>query len=171
MINMNSKLSIFTNACLTLYMLIALQGCSTQPHIVNDQTTSAQTDPEAAYQHGMQYGLAKEPDNEKAFLLLRRAAQQGHLQATYALAWLYLDGRGTPRNPEQAAKLFTVAAHKGHADSQYMLSVLYAQGRGLPIDKAASFYWLQQSAMNGQPEAKKSLGTVQLSPQSITSKP
>lgn len=162
---------IFRMFCLTFWMLLAFQGCSSQSRAI--PPTADQLDPETLYQQGMNYGLArdgKERDDEKAFLLLRRAAQRGHLQATYALAWVYLDGRGTPPNPEQAARLFTEAAQKEHADSQYMLSVLYVQGRGLPKDSAASIHWLQKAAANGHKEAQNILDKLSFSPQSITPK-
>lgn len=167
---MNRNPSKIGTFCLVLLTSIAFQGCSSPTRIINDQSSTLTINPETIYQQGMKYSLGKNRDDAKAFLFLRRAAQQGHLQATYALAWIYLDGRGTPPNPEQAAKLFTSAAKKGNANSQYMLSTLYAQGRGLPRDGAASIYWLQQAAQNGQQEAKKSLGNILLPPKIISPK-
>ncbi len=124
-------------------------------------------DPETAYRQGMRYGLGSDSvarDDAKAFHWLRQAAQQGHLKATYALAWLYLDGRGTAADPAEAARLFAAAAQRGDAESQYMLALLYAQGRGVAKDSVASVQWLQKAADNGHQEATRILRNLFQSP-------
>lgn len=120
-------------------------------------------DPETDYRQGMRYGLGSDGigrDETKAFHRLSRAARQGHIKATYALAWLYLDGRGTPADPAEAATLFTTAARRGDAESQYMLSLLYAQGRGVAKDSSISMQWLQKAARSGHQEAKRVLSSL-----------
>lgn len=144
-----------------------IQGCGSL--VVSDKVSTTiqdehiapePIDPETAYRQGMRYGLGSDGigrDETKAFHWLRQAAQQGHLKATHALAWLYLDGRGTPADPAEAAKLFTTAAQRGDAESQYILALLYAQGRGVAKDSATSMQWLQKAASRGHQGAKRML--------------
>lgn len=151
-----------------------IQGCSSLA-VSDEASTTIQdqridpepVDPETSYRQGTQYGLGSDGigrDEAKAFHWLRQAAQQGHLKATYALAWLYLDGRGTPADPAEAARLFTTAARRGDAESQYMLALLYAQGRGVAKDSATSMQWLQKAAGSGHPEATRVLRSLFQSP-------
>ena len=147
---------------------LGIQGCGS-PIVSDKVSTSMQDeriapkpmDPDSAYRQGMRYGLGSDGiarDETAAFHWLRQAAQQGHIKATYALAWLYLDGRGTLADPAEAARLFTTGAQRGDAESQYMLSVLYAQGRGVAKNSVTSLQWLQKAAGGGHPQAKRILG-------------
>ena len=149
---------------------LGIQGCGS-PVVSDKVSTTIQDervdpkliDPETAYRQGMRYGLGSDGigrDETEAFRWLRQAAQQGHIKATYALAWLYLDGRGTPADPAEAARLFTTAAQRGDAESQYMLSLLHAQGRGVAKDSVTSLQWLQKAAASGHPEAKRILDNL-----------
>lgn len=134
--------------------------------VVSDSSTIAQSennDPDDAYRLGMKYGLGSDGldrDDAKALHLLKQARQQGHVKATYALAWLYLDGRGTPADPAEAAILFAIAANQGDTESQYMLAMLYAQGRGVVKDSVISLQWLSKAATGGHQEARKILSNL-----------
>ncbi len=160
----------FVLLLLPVLATLGIQGCGS-PVVSDKVSTTIQDervapkliDPETAYRQGMRYGLGSDGigrDETEAFRWLRQAAQQGHIKATYALAWLYLDGRGTPADPAEAVRLFTTAAQRGDAESQYMLSVLYAQGRGVAKNSVTSMQWLQKAAASGHPEAKRILGSL-----------
>ena len=164
---MKSSESFFRHSSVLLLLLVLatpiIQGCGgTLPSTLQSENLE-NMDAEAAYQLGMKYGIGGdglERDDAKAFDLIRKAAQKGHLKATYALGWIYLDGRGTPAEPVSAAGFFTAAAEQGDADSQYMLFVLYSQGRGVEKDTNVAFQWLNKAIANGHPEAKRTFGSM-----------
>ena len=70
-----------------------------------------------AFEHGE--GLPK--DLKKAIALYCQGAMAGDPEARYSLGWIYMNGRGVPRNDGMAAYLFTLAADQGHEPSQKML--------------------------------------------------
>jgi TPR repeat protein len=74
-----------------------------------------------ALEHGE--GIAKNP--AKAVELYCKGARAGDAESRYSLAWMYMNGRGMPRNDRNdawAAYLFKQAADQGHAPSQKMLA-------------------------------------------------
>lgn len=70
-----------------------------------------------AYEHGE--GVPKNP--EKAVALYCQGAKAGDPEASYSLGWIYMNGRGVPRNDGVAAYFFKLAADQGHEPSQKML--------------------------------------------------
>lgn len=55
------------------------------------------------------------------FKSLSLLASQGKANAQYALAMLYLEGKGTAKNPRKAFVLLNKIARKGHLRAQYEL--------------------------------------------------
>ena len=62
--------------------------------------------------------------------------------AQYYLARLYLDGRGAPRDPRQAARWLSLAAHKGQHQAQAVLGRMLFKGEDLPRQAARGLMWL-----------------------------
>jgi TPR repeat protein len=78
-------------------------------------------------------------DYATALAELRPLAEQGNAEAQYSLANLYRDGRGVPRDDEQAAALYQSAAEGGSWWAALDLGLLYwAQVRGAGADDQAS---------------------------------
>ena len=71
-------------------------------------------------------------DHSAAARLARTAAEQGDARAQYAIGWMYDEGRGVPRDDQQAVAWYRKAAEKGDAKAQYKLELMYAAGRGVP---------------------------------------
>jgi TPR repeat protein len=62
--------------------------------------------------------------------------------AQYYLARLYLDGKGAPRDPRQAARWLSLAAHKGQHQAQAVLGRMLFKGEHLPRQAARGLMWL-----------------------------
>ena len=70
-----------------------------------------------AFEHGE--GVPR--NSEKAIALYCQGAKAGDPEARYSLGWMYMNGRGLPRNDGMAAYFFKLAADQGHEPSQKML--------------------------------------------------
>jgi TPR repeat protein len=111
-------------------------------------------DPEAqlriskAYQVGYS-GLPV--DMRKSYEIVLKAAQDHNLmEAQENLAYLYEDGGGMQRFPEDAHKVYLVAANSGYPRAQLALG----NGvNGLNINNDERRYWMKKAAESGCPEA------------------
>ena len=70
-----------------------------------------------AFEHGE--GVPR--NSEKAIALYCQGAKTGDPEARYSLGWMYMNGRGLPRNDGMAAYFFKLAADQGHEPSRKML--------------------------------------------------
>jgi hypothetical protein len=62
--------------------------------------------------------------------------------AQYHLGRLYLAGRGTIKDPKQAARWFGLAANKGHHQAQALLGSILFKGEVVPRQAALGLMWL-----------------------------
>ncbi|KAL6056608.1 Beta-lactamase HcpC [Balamuthia mandrillaris] len=84
-------------------------------------------------------------DEQKGFLLLRTAADQGNLTAMCNVAICYLIGRGVEEDNGEAAAWLLPAAQKGHLHSQFCLgNLLYNQKK-----KEEGEEWCSKAALAG----------------------
>jgi soluble lytic murein transglycosylase-like protein len=72
-------------------------------------------------------------DYGHALELYCSAASQGHADATFSIAWIYLNGRGVARNDTNGAAWLRVAADRGHQLASRLLERL----RTVPVAKPA----------------------------------
>ncbi|SKA13370.1 Sel1 repeat-containing protein [Enhydrobacter aerosaccus] len=117
--------------------------------------------PEAMVAKGKDYAQAGEL--AAAFLVWRRAAEAGNVDAELEIAGYY-----DPLSPRQktgfapdgarAADWYERAALAGNAEAQRKLGLLLAMGAaGMPADPAKARSWLQQAAAQNDADAKKAL--------------
>ena len=86
------------------------------------------------------------PDLAGALEWYKKAARQGSLDAATNIALMYADGKGVPKDPQQAAIWFRKAAEGGDVTAQYNLALMYGQGAGIPQDNQESLRWLTKAA-------------------------
>ena len=117
----------------------------------NLQTLATQGDADAQYALIM---TLLDQDNTQAQVWLRKAANQGNMEAQYHLGLiLYPEG-----NIEQAKGWLKKAANQGHVDAQYNLGwILYHEGN---IEQAKIFW--EEAANQGQRNAQFELGVILL---------
>ena len=73
--------------------------------------------------------------------------------AQYNLGRLYLSGRGTVKDPKQAARWFGLAANKGHHEAQALLGSILFKGEVVPRQAALGLMWLTLASDSaGAPE-------------------
>src|ERR1035438_1730651 len=80
-------------------------------------------------------------------------ATQGNAVAQYNLGTLYHDGRGVPKDFNEAVRWFRLAAEQGTApgasDGQVLLALSYQEGEGVPKDYKEAARWYRQAADHG----------------------
>ena len=113
---------------------------------------------------------------QRAFALFATAAEAGDAEAAFAVGERYLDGKGTLRQPFEAARWYHRAAEAGHARAQCRLAQLHlvglAQGAvgpnaGLfdPVEAGVADYyaavlWARRAAEAGASEAQALLAYI-----------
>jgi TPR repeat protein len=78
----------------------------------------------------------------------RTAARAGDLDAQVALANLYAQGIGLPKDLSTAAYWYRRAALHGHPVAQLNLGELYRRGEGLPRRPVQAYLWFTLAAEN-----------------------
>ena len=68
-----------------------------------------------------QMGLTNQQSLEKAVEYYSIAADKGHPESLYDLAFMYLEGEGTQKDIKQAIKLLKKACEKKHTDACSLL--------------------------------------------------
>lgn len=96
---------------------------------------------------------------EVAAKWLSKPAEQGHVQAQFALGEIYAEGGdGVPRNYEKAAAWYLKAAEQGDAVAQHKIGVMYAEGSGIRYNAFEAEKWLRKAAERGDAKLQFNLG-------------
>jgi len=111
-------------------------------------------------------------EDDKAAYWYRRGAELGDPASQASLASLLLQGRGVPRNEEEAFRLYQAAASQGYAYAS--LAELYTTGRGTARDLVEAYALLELAEATidpsqiKEPRDFKSKLAAELSPEQIT---
>lgn len=87
-------------------------------------------------------------------------AEQGEAVAQTNLGWMYSQGKGVPKDINEAIKLFQLAADQDEPTAQNNLGLLHEKGEGVPQDYKLALEWYQKSALQGNALAGQSLGNL-----------
>ena len=87
-------------------------------------------------------------DYASAFENFRKAAEQGNAEAQYYLGSCFLNGTGTARNPQEAARWFAKAAEQKLPAAQMWLGICYQKGLGVKQNDAEALKYLTFAADN-----------------------
>ena len=114
----------------------------------------------AAYQLGRVWrdGLGVPPDDEKAEMWFRRAAEDGHSGAQYTLAKILCE----QGKIDEAIPWYKQAAEAGNQFAAYQLGKLYLTGEDVPKDVAKAVDFLTDAADQGNAQAQYILGKLYL---------
>ncbi len=110
------------------------------------------------YAKGKNYDFR--PYEEKSLAWYRKAAEQGHTGAQFAVGEACRNGSGTELDRVAAADWYRKAAAQGHAEAQYRLALMYHDGDGVPMDKAEVIRLFRMAAKGGDAEALWRLGKM-----------
>lgn len=140
---------------------------SNAPAVGNLQPESSTNDAAAQYQLARAYlrGEGVPKDSQKAFELMKAAADQGHADAMGGIGYFYSAGIAVPNDPKLALEWFRKGAEKGSAKAQLNLGNLLLKGQG---DTAAdpetrrkeALQWIQKAADQNLPEAASTFGSI-----------
>ena len=97
------------------------------------------------------------PDSAQAGAWYRKAAEQGHALAQFALALRYDTGHGLMRDYNQALAWYQKAAAQGHARAQFNVGLMYYSGQGTAPDMAQAWLWLSMAERGGVSAAARYL--------------
>jgi TPR repeat protein len=117
--------------------------------------------PAAAYNLGLMLLRDNRPESDKrAAELFRRAAEAGDVDAEYALAVLYREGRGMQRNPADAALWMSRAALDRNISAQVEYAVMLFNGDGVRKDETAAARMFLRAAERGNPIAQNRVARI-----------
>jgi hypothetical protein len=100
---------------------------------------------------------ALDRDDGKAAEWMRKAAERGLSEAQVLFGVFCQEGRGVPRNCEEAVAWYRKAAAKGHAEAMYNLCLCFENGHGVERDERKAAAWCRKAAERGCREAKLAL--------------
>ena len=122
---MNSMTVQLFRLVLVISLIASVSACVTTTKPLKAKTTVDQT---------AQYEKAKTAFNQKnyerAALLLKPLAEQGHADAQYALGYMYHNGLGVPRNYKLSTQWLAISAAKGNEKAMEALRRLSLPGSG-----------------------------------------
>lgn len=100
-------------------------------------------------------GHRAEQANEPAIaaIIYFLAAKSGNVEANLLLARCYEDGRGVPKDLEEARRRYTIAADAGVTEAMIKLGEYDLKGIGGEEDRAAAVSWWEKAAAAGSGEA------------------
>jgi TPR repeat protein len=108
-----------------------------------------------------QNGRLGPPDIAKARADLETAASHGLGAAIVALGAQSFDGKGWPRDYQEAARLFSIAAARGEPRGYAELAFLYLEdGKPFPRDPALARQLAEKAAGGGDPASRALLGVM-----------
>lgn len=130
------------------------------------QETAAEAGHEAS-QFALALNALNSKQNDVAAKWFKKAADQGHVGATYYYGYLLLNGMGTAQNKNEAFKYLQLASEQGFATANYLLGKCYQEGNGADKDPEKAFGYMKLAARQGNIEAKWTLGNMYLKGEGI----
>jgi TPR repeat protein len=92
------------------------------------------------------------------------AAHDGDVGSQAALGWMYLHGKGLPKNQPQAAHWIGKAAERGNPAAAALLGGMYLNGEGVPQDREQAAKWIARAAEAGHKGAQVAMGNLAIEP-------
>jgi hypothetical protein len=92
---------------------------------------------------------------------LRKAADQGSVEAMNNLGVAFEHGLGVQRDFSEAAKWYRAAAIRGDAQAQANIGLLYRFGQGVNKDLPEAYAWFKLSAEKGNPLGDSNFSELQ----------
>ena len=81
-----------------------------------------------------QNGLGVVRNEQRAYKMMKAAAEQGYAIAQHGLGFMYLEGECVEQDSARAAEWFRRAADQGLAGSLTTLALMYQEGNGVEKD-------------------------------------
>ena len=101
------------------------------------------------YTQGMQFYQQKE--YFKAYSLLEKAAQRGHVKAQYTLGIMHRYGQGCKLDEDEALRWLEIAGEKDQLEAQKACASMYTVEKR---DTKKALYWYEKAAEQGDAESQ-----------------
>ncbi len=115
-----------------------------------------------AYPQSDQYKLAFSAYQTQDFIsaetIWAGLAEQGNINAQYALGVMQLRGEAVNASPKKALSWFKKAAASGHTTAMFNVGVAYWEGSGVKKNRNKALKWWEKSAVAGDSGAQFNLG-------------
>ena len=111
---------------------------------------------EKCYELGCEY--YEKEDYQKAYKLLKKAADAGNTDAQYQLGNCYYEGTGVEQNAETAVELYEKAADAGNVDALCQIGKCYFDGTGVEKNQEIAIELYEKAAEAGNAEAQYQFG-------------
>lgn len=109
------------------------------------------------YQEAMKI-LLFEDDFNKAFIMMKKLADQDYAKAQTKIGLMYERGMGVDKNYKQAMEWYEKAVQSGHAGAYARIGFLYERGLGVTTDYAMAVKYYRKAIEQGSDRAKALLG-------------
>lgn len=94
----------------------------------------------------LQKGIAAGP-TDLGRMWLWKATAKGNGEAPVLLAEMFAQGKGVPRDCDQAMVLLNAAARKANPHARTVLANMYAAGQCVPQDRVAAYKWMHEALL------------------------
>ena len=95
----------------------------------------------------LQNGLGCLANEDKAFIYMTKAAEDGLPLAMHALGFMYFEGECTEKNPDLCIKWFEQAAEHGMMGSATTLGMIYEDGNIVQQDLKKAEEWYKRAGI------------------------
>ena len=114
-------------------------------------------------------GLGVPQNYTESVKWLRKAAEQGLVEAQYNLGSMYNSGLGVTQDPVEAFQWFRKAAQQGVESAQKNVGAMYGRGQGVPQNNTEAYVWSSIAAMSGNEGAinNRDYAAGKLSPEEL----
>lgn len=102
-----------------------------------------------SYEKGMQF--YREKEYFKAYPLLEKAAQQGHVNAQYTLGVMHRYSQGCKMDEDEALRWLEVAGEQDHLEAQIACASMYTVEKR---DTKKALYWYEKAAEQGDAKSQ-----------------
>jgi TPR repeat protein len=109
------------------------------------------------YTLGMKY---KNKNDTLHYMLIKEAAEQGHVTSIAMMSGFCATGFGETRNSRNAFRWCSKAVDKGCIISRYNLAYYYINGFGIPKNYEQAVYWYQKAIDGGCSQAYEALSKL-----------
>lgn len=110
------------------------------------------------------FGRGVAEDEAAAYYWLKKAAEQGHVEAMLHLGNALVFGANAHKlvaDPDRdAAQWYFLAASAGNADAQYNLGLLFLVGKGVMENQEEALRWIRQAAAQNHPAAQRFISSL-----------
>lgn len=104
-------------------------------------------DEKAAYKEGL--SLFSNGEYQRSLQVIGRQALDGYANAQFAIGAMYQEGKGLPKDEQQAVQWFKIAAEQGYSLALQHMGWAYGTGSGVESDPVESRRWFLRAAAAG----------------------